>query len=114
MAEDIVLDEDQLNEALQQLSGWEVRDNWLRRKYMTPGWSHTLMLTNAIGFIAEAANHHPDLELGYAQVIVKLQTHRVKAITDSDIALAEKIHEVALWQPSDDSPLDGVSKKWMT
>lgn len=114
MAEDLVLDENQLNEALLNLPEWEVRDGWLRRKFKTPGWPHTLMLANTIGFIAEAANHHPDLELGYAQVICKIQTHRVKAITDSDVALAQQIHNTVTWFPDDASPLDGFQKKWIS
>lgn len=113
MAEDQVLSEEQIAEALQELPGWEVRDGWLRRKYKTPGWAHTLMLTNAIGYLAEAAHHHPDLEIGYAQVIFKIQTHRVSAITDSDVALAKKVHAAVTWLPDDDSPLDGYPKKWI-
>lgn len=112
MADDRILTEEELQQALQRLDGWEVRDGWLRRTYGTPGWSHTLMLANAIAFIAEAAYHHPDLALGYAQVTVKLQTHRVRGITASDVELAEKIHEVVTWKPSGGA-LAGYPKKWI-
>ncbi len=110
---DEALTDEQIDEALQDLPGWEVRDGWIRCKYGTPGWTHTMLLTNTIGFLAEAANHHPDLELGYAQVIVKLQTHSARAITRKDTDLAAKIHEVALWQPEGESALDGFPKKWI-
>ena len=113
MPEDVILNEAQLAEALTSLPGWEVRDGWLRRKYVTPGWPHTLMLANAVGYIAEAAWHHPDLELGYAQVIVRIQTHRVKAITESDVALAKRIDEVAIWKSGEGSPLSGFPKNWV-
>lgn len=113
MPNDVLLTSDELKSELATLSGWEVRDDWLRREYKTPGFSHTMLLANAIGFVAEAAWHHPDLSLGYAQVIVKLQTHRVGGITWSDIELARKIHEIALWQPGDDSALDGFPKNWI-
>lgn len=113
MADDVVLTEEQVDEALADLPGWEIRDGWLRRKYITPGWPHTMLLASAIGYAAEAAWHHPDLELGYAQVIVKLQTHRVKGITQSDIDLAQRIHEVAKWKPGNDSPLEGFPKNWV-
>ena len=62
---------------------------------------------------AEAAYHHPDLKIGYAFVTVLLQTHRVKGITWSDIELARKITEVALWKPPADSPLSGYPKNWV-
>lgn len=113
MSQDVVLTPDQLQQALATLPGWEVRDGWLRRKYATPGWPHTLMLVNAVGYVAEAAWHHPDLEVGYAQVIVKIQTHRVRAITESDVALARQIEAVALWQPEAGSPLSGFPKNWV-
>lgn len=113
MPEDIVLSESELAEELQTLPGWEVRDGWLRRSYKTPGWSHTMMLANTVAFIAEAAYHHPDLSLGYATVTVKLQTHRVRSITRSDVALARRINEIVLWKPGADSPLSGFPKNWV-
>ncbi len=113
MADDTVLTEAQLAEELKTLPGWEVKENWLRREYKTPGFPHTLMLVNAIGYLAEAAWHHPDLTVGYAQVTVKLQTHRVRGITPGDVALARKIHEVATWKPEAGSPLDGFPKNWV-
>jgi 4a-hydroxytetrahydrobiopterin dehydratase len=90
MAGDHVLTESELHEALTGLPGWEVRDNWLRRTFATPGWPHTVMLVATIGYLAEAAWHHPDLSVGYAQVTVKLQTHRVRAVTYSDVELARR------------------------
>ena len=108
-----VLSESELDEALQQLDGWEVRDGWLRRTFVTPGWPHTMQLVQAIGFVAEAAYHHPDLRVGYAKVTVMLQTHKVGGITGMDIALATKIDEVAFWKPEDSSPLDGFPKNWI-
>jgi 4a-hydroxytetrahydrobiopterin dehydratase len=98
---------------LGELPGWEYRDGWLRRKYRTPGWAHTLMLANTIAFLAEAAYHHPDLSLGYAEVTVKLQTHRVRGITDHDFELARRIHEVVTWKPPAGSALTGYPKKWI-
>jgi len=113
MSQDHALTEAELAEALQKLPGWEVREGWLRKSYTTPGWSHTLLLVNTIGFVAEAAQHHPDLNVGYAQVTVKLQTHRVRGITWSDTALAQKIDEIVLWRPESGSPLSGPPKSWI-
>ncbi len=113
MVDDSVLTEEQLQQELKTQPGWEIRDGWLRRQYKTPGFPHTIMLVNTIGYLAEAAWHHPDLSVGYAHVTVKLQTHRVRAVTPNDIALACKIHETVTWKPGDDSPLDGFPKTWV-
>ena len=110
---DKALTPEQIGDALNNLPGWEIRDERLRCKYRTPGWPHTLLLANTIGFLAEAADHHPDLELGYAQVIVKLQTHKVKAITGKDTELAAQIQKVATWQPEEAAALDGFPKRWI-
>jgi len=111
--EDHVLSEEELAKALEELPGWEVRENWLYHRYKTPGWAHTMMLAQTIGHLADAAFHHPDLHLGYASVSVRLQTHRVLAITYSDVELAKKIDEVVTWLPSEESPLEGFPKNWV-
>ncbi len=113
MAKDHILSEEELQKELATLPGWEVRDGWLRRTYRTPGWPHTLLLANTIAYLAEAAWHHPDLSLGYAQVVVKLQTHRVRGITYSDIELARRIDEVVLWRPPEGGALEGFPKNWV-
>ena len=113
MAKDDVLTDEELQDALQELPGWELRDGWLRRTFKAPGWPQAMLLTGAIGYVAEAAWHHPDLSIGYAKVTVKLQTHRVRGITSSDVELAHRIDEVACWQPPNESALDGFPKRWV-
>ena len=113
MVDDSVLTEDQLQQELKSLPGWEIRDGWLRRTFTTPGWPHTMMLVATIGYLAEAAWHHPDLSVGYAKVTVKLQTHRVRAVTYSDVELAARIQEAVVWIPSEESALDGFPKRWV-
>jgi 4a-hydroxytetrahydrobiopterin dehydratase len=96
------------------LTGWYLEDGWLRRKFVTEGWPVTLMLVNAIGYLAEAAYHHPDLAVTWGKVWVKLKTHSAGGITDKDFALAKKIEEVALWKPPADSPFAGGNPgKWV-
>ena len=57
------------------------------------------MVINAVGHLAEAAWHHPDLTASYAFVIVKLMNHAAKGVTDKDFELARKIEDVVQWQP---------------
>jgi 4a-hydroxytetrahydrobiopterin dehydratase len=95
------------------LAGWYLEDGWLRRKYTTEGWSTTLMLVNAIGYLAEAAWHHPDLAVTWGKVWVKLKTHSAGGITDKDFALARQIEQTVLWRPPSGSPLGGTPNKWV-
>jgi 4a-hydroxytetrahydrobiopterin dehydratase len=89
------------------LADWYLEDGWLRRKFTTDGWPTTLMLVNAVGYLAEAAYHHPDLAVTWGKLWVKLKTHSAGGITDKDFALAKKIEEVVLWRPAKDGPLAG-------
>ncbi len=82
-----------------ELRHWYVEDGWLRRKFKTGSWKGTLMVVNTVGHLAEAAWHHPDLTVSYAFVIVKLQSHDAKGITDRDFELATQIERVVQWQP---------------
>lgn len=92
-----------------ELPKWYYEDGWIRRKFRTEGWKGTLMVVNAVGHLAEAAWHHPDLTVSYAFVIVKLITHTAKGVTDKDFALARKIEEVVHWQPArEEGPLEGT------
>ena len=90
------------------LPHWYLEDGWIRRKYKTSGWKGTLMVINAVGHLAEAAWHHPDLSASYAFVIVKLKNHAAKGVTDKDFELAAKIEEVIHWQPDSADSLEGT------
>ena len=113
MSEEKVYSEEEIAEKLIELPGWELRDGWIRRSFKTPGWPHTQMLVNAIGYRAEAGFHHPDLEIGWARVVVKLQTHSAGGVTDKDLTLAHEIEELSTWLPGDGSALTGFPKKWI-
>ena len=102
----------EIAERLAQLPGWYYEGGLIRRNYKTDGWSTTLMLVNTIGYLAEAAYHHPDLTVTWAKITVKLSTHSAGGITDKDFELARKIDEVALWRPSGGS-LTGTPNKWV-
>ncbi|HSI42313.1 MAG TPA: 4a-hydroxytetrahydrobiopterin dehydratase [Xanthobacteraceae bacterium] len=83
-----------------ELPHWRLEEGWIRRTYRTNSWKGTLMVINAVGHLAEAAWHHPDLTASYAWVEVRLMSHDAKGITERDLQLARKIEEVVGWQPA--------------
>jgi 4a-hydroxytetrahydrobiopterin dehydratase len=95
------------------LDGWYLENGWIRRKFTTDGWPTTLMLVNAISFLAEAAYHHPDLEVTWGKLWVKLKTHSAGGVTDKDFALAKQIEAAALWRPTAGGALEGTPNKWV-
>ena len=93
-----------------ELPSWAAGDGVIQRTYKTAGWPQTMMLVNAIGFVCEAACHHPDLVVSYAQVTVKLSTHKPHGITDKDFELAQLIERHVLWLPEPGAALEGYEK----
>ena len=104
--------ETEIGERLKELPGWYHEDGWIRRVYKTDGWPTTLMLVNSIGFIAEAAYHHPDLSVTWGKVTVKLKTHSAGGLTDKDFELARAIEAASLWRPRDGA-LEGTPNKFV-
>jgi 4a-hydroxytetrahydrobiopterin dehydratase len=113
MPKEPTYDDAQVAERLAALPGWYYEDGWIRRQLKTDGWPTTLMLVNAIGYLAEAAYHHPDLSVTWARVGVKLKTHSAGGITDKDFDLARKIEEVVLWRPAAGGALAGTPNKFV-
>ena len=95
------------------LDAWKLEEGWLRRKFNTDGWLTTLALVNTVGYLAEAAWHHPDLAVTWGKVWVKLKTHSAGGITDKDFALARKIEDTVLWRPEPGGPLEGTPNKFV-
>ena len=94
-----------------ELPHWYYEKGWIRRRYRTSGWKGTLMVINAVGHLAEAAWHHPDITASYAFVIVKLVNHAAKGVTDKDFELARKIEDFVHWQPAEDEgSLEGTPR----
>ncbi|MDQ6687745.1 MAG: 4a-hydroxytetrahydrobiopterin dehydratase [Actinomycetota bacterium] len=67
----------------------------IQREMSTDDFATALALVNRIGTLAEEANHHPDLELGWGRVGVRLCSHDVGGVTQRDVDLAQQIDALA-------------------
>ena len=63
--------------------------------FATGSFATGVRFIDAIGELAEAANHHPDVDLRYAAVVVRLRTHEVEGLSERDAALAAQISDAA-------------------
>lgn len=77
------------------LGDWRQLFSALHTRYLTGDFATGLALVNAIGALSEEANHHPDLDLRYPALAVKLVSHDVGGVTDRDLRLARRISELA-------------------
>jgi 4a-hydroxytetrahydrobiopterin dehydratase len=85
-----LIDPDALAAALEPL-GWDLDDGQLRKVVRRRDFADALAYVNAVGAVAEAADHHPDIDLRWDTVTLHLMTHSRGGITDADLALAAKI-----------------------
>jgi len=89
---------EELDRLKQQLPGWQVVDgHHLLRSFAFPDFRTALDFVNRLGAIAEEEGHHPDVFLSWGKVEVKIWTHKIDGLTESDFILAAKIGN--LYQP---------------
>ncbi len=75
--------------------GWQVvQEHHLEKEFRFQDFAAALAFANRIGALAEAAAHHPDLEIGWGRVLVKLWTHTANGVTEKDYSLAAQIDQL--------------------
>jgi 4a-hydroxytetrahydrobiopterin dehydratase len=76
-------------------SGWSEVNNALSRTVTRADFLDALAFVLEVGKLAEAVNHHPDIDIRYKTVHLRLTTHDAgNTITDKDFALALKINQL--------------------
>lgn len=74
----------------EQALGWRLIDGALEKTYVFKNYHETIGFVNALAFIANAENHHPDLAVSFSKCTVRFNTHDVKGISVSDFFCASK------------------------
>lgn len=77
------------------LEGWANLSEVLHTRIRTKDFATALAIVDAVGAAAEEANHHPDLDLRWGRVDVRLSSHDVGGVTERDLSLARRISEIA-------------------
>jgi len=86
-----LLTEAEIQALLPRVPGWERRGPELRRTWTFPDFRGAMAFVNRVADLAEAADHHPDIDIRYSKVTLVLSTHDAGGLTARDFALAEKI-----------------------
>lgn len=88
-ATEIVSQLSQLNG--EQPLGWRLMDGALEKSFRFKDFHHSIGFVNAVAFIANAENHHPDLAVSFSQCTVRFNTHDVNGISVNDFLCASKV-----------------------
>lgn len=75
----------------EQALGWRLIDGALEKTYSFKNYHATIGFVNALAFIANAEDHHPDLAVSYSKCTVRFNTHDVNGISVSDFFCASKV-----------------------
>ena len=89
------LNEDQIEEKLGALDGWERASEAIRKQFELADFKGSVDFVNRLTPVAEEMNHHPDLEISWNKVGVVISTHSEGGLTASDFELARRIDSVA-------------------
>lgn len=85
----------ELDRLVQQVPGWEaVQGHHLVKSFAFPDFRSALEFVNRAGAVAEEEGHHPDLYLSWGRVEVRIWTHKIDGLTESDFILAAKIDQL--------------------
>jgi 4a-hydroxytetrahydrobiopterin dehydratase len=85
----------ELKRALVALPGWTHSNKRLFRSYNFPDYYHTIAFVNALAWMANVQDHHPDLSVHYARVVVEWSTHDAGGVTLNDCICAAKTEQFA-------------------
>jgi len=89
-----VLSDADVNAALGSLTGWTREGDAIVKQFELPSFPDAIAFVTRVGFFAERANHHPDLDIRWRKVRVLLSTHDSGGITEKDVSLAREIETV--------------------
>jgi 4a-hydroxytetrahydrobiopterin dehydratase len=88
------LDDTAIEEGLQRLPGWERRGDEIVKAFTRQDFAHAMVFVNEVAVAAEAAGHHPDIDIRWNKVTLALSSHAEGGLTDRDFQLAARIQEL--------------------
>jgi 4a-hydroxytetrahydrobiopterin dehydratase len=85
------LTESEIEAGLRGLSGWMRRGDEIRKSYTFKAFAEGVRFVDRVAVLADAADHHPDIDIRWTTVTMALSTHSAGGLTRKDFDLAAKI-----------------------
>ena len=84
---------------LKNIDGWQVKNNdkknfYLVKNFKFKNFIQSQKFVNKVCIIAENESHHPDVNFGWGYAKIKIYTHAIKGLSESDFVLAAKIDQI--------------------
>lgn len=87
-----LLTEDEIQAGLGRADGWQRAGSAITKVVKLSDFRAAMLYVGAVAYLAEAANHHPDIAISWNRVTLTLSTHSAGGLTGKDFALAERIN----------------------
>ena len=89
----------EIHKYLKKVDGWEVKKDtddyyFIEKSFKFENFLKSQEFINKVGEIAETEGHHPDITFGWGYAKVKIFTHKIKGLVESDFILAAKIDKI--------------------
>lgn len=91
----MALSDDEVRRRVLELEGWEYDGTDLVRLLVRSSFRDAIDFVNRVADLADAADHHPNIDIRYDAVRLTLHTHSEKGVTEKDFALAKEIDRAA-------------------
>ena len=90
------LDFQEISKFLSELNEWSVNDNqeMIFKKFKFSNFKKAISFANEVGEVAEKEGHHPDIWFGWGYAKIKIFTHAISGLAESDFILAAKIDKI--------------------
>ncbi len=86
-----LLTDDQITAELAESPGWSLENGEITQTFTRQDFKDALLLVGAVAFLAEEANHHPDIDIRWNKVTLTLSTHSAGGLTAADFELARQV-----------------------
>ena len=92
-------DINEIHKYLKKVDGWDVLKNkednyFIEKNFMFSNYIDSEKFIMSVGKIAETEGHHPDISFGWGYANIKISTHAIKGLAESDFVLAAKIDKI--------------------
>tara|TARA_B100001013_G_scaffold314932_1_gene221655 strand:+ start:304 stop:639 length:336 start_codon:yes stop_codon:yes gene_type:complete len=92
-------DVSEIHKYIKKVDNWDVKKNkdkiyFLEKNFKFTNFSESQKFINKVGYIAETEGHHPDIIFGWGYAKIKIFTHKIKGLVESDFILAAKIDKI--------------------
>ncbi|HZD73739.1 MAG TPA: 4a-hydroxytetrahydrobiopterin dehydratase [Actinomycetota bacterium] len=89
-----LLDDSAIETALKELPGWRRDGNEIVKTFQFDGFGSAMTFVGRVAEAAEAADHHPDIDIRWNKVKLALSTHSAGGLTERDTTLAHRIEHL--------------------